>query len=147
MDFMTALDIGASALTADRLSINVISMNLANAKTTRTPEGGHYRRRTVIRAATDVDAPFSKHMQSALDRELKGVRILNVLPDARPPKRVYEPGHPDADEDGMVSYPDINVVEEMTNLMTAQRNYEANTTTIETVKNMYMQALNIGRSS
>ena len=86
-------------------------------------------------------------MQSALDRELKGVRILNVLPDARPPKRVYEPGHPDADEEGMVSYPDINVVEEMTNLMTAQRNYEANTATIETVKNMYMQALNIGRSS
>lgn len=85
MDFMTALDIGASALSADRLSINVIAMNLANAKTTRTPEGGHYRRRTVIRAATDVDAPFSKHMQSALDRELKGVRILNVLPDARPP--------------------------------------------------------------
>ena len=133
MDFMTALDIGASALSADRLSINVIAMNLANAKTTRTPEGGHYRRRTVIRAATDVDAPFSKHMQSALDRELKGVRILNVLPDA--------------DEEGMVSYPDINVVEEMTNLMTAQRNYEANTATIETVKNMYMQALNIGRSS
>ena len=147
MDFMTALDIGASALSADRLSINVIAMNLANAKTTRTPEGGHYRRRTVIRAATDVDAPFSKHMQSALDRELKGVRILNVLPDARPPKRVYEPGHPDADEEGMVSYPDINVVEEMTNLMTAQRNYEANAATIETVKNMYMQALNIGRSS
>ena len=75
------------------------------------------------------------------------MRILNVLPDARPPKRVYEPGHPDADEEGMVSYPDINVVEEMTNLMTAQRNYEANTATIETVKNMYMQALNIGRSS
>ena len=142
MDFMTALDIGASALSADRLSINVIAMNLANAKTTRTPEGGHYRRRTVIR-----DAPYSTHMQSALDRELKGVRILNVLPDARPPKRVYEPGHPDADEEGMVSYPDINVVEEMTNLMTAQRNYEANTATIETVKNMYMQALNIGRSS
>lgn len=147
MDFMTALDIGASALTADRLTINVIATNLANAKTTRTPEGGHYRRRTVIRAATDVDAPFSKHMQSALDRELKGVRILNVLPDARPPKRVYEPGHPDADEEGMVSYPDINVVEEMANLMTAQRNYEANTTTIETIKNMYTQALSIGRSS
>ena len=86
-------------------------------------------------------------MQCALDLVLKGVRILNVLPDARPPKRVYEPGHPDADEEGMVSYPDINVVEEMTNLMTAQRNYEANTATIETVKNMYMQALNIGRSS
>lgn len=145
MDFMTALDIGASALTADRLAINVTAMNLANAKTTRTPEGGAYRRRTVIRAATDVDAPFSKQMQSALDRELKGVRVLNVLPDQRPPKKVYEPGHPDADADGMVSYPDINVVEEMTNLMTAQRNYEANTTTVEAIKNMYMKALDIGK--
>lgn len=142
---MTALDIGASALSADRTAINVTAMNLANAKTTRTPEGGPYRRKTVIRAATDVDEPFSKQMQSALDRELKGVRILNVLPDNRPFKRVYEPGHPDADKDGMVLYPDINVVEEMANLMTAQRNYEANTSTIEAVKNMYMKALEIGK--
>ena len=145
MDFMTALDIGASALTADRLSINVTAMNLANAKTTRTPEGGPYRRRTVIRAATDVDSPFSKQMQSALDRELKGVRILNVLPDRRGSKQVYEPGHPDANADGMVSYPDINVVEEMANMMTAQRNYEANATTVETVKAMYTKALEIGK--
>ncbi|MEG1609660.1 MAG: flagellar basal body rod protein FlgC [Bilophila sp.] len=145
MDFMTALDIGASALTADRLSINVTAMNLANAKTTRTPEGGPYHRRTVIRAATDVDAPFSKQMQGALDRELKGVRVLNVLPDRRPDKKVYEPGHPDADAEGMVSYPDINVVEEMASLMTSQRNYEANTNTIDAIKNMYMKALEIGK--
>ena len=145
MDFMTALDIGASALTADRLTLNITAMNLANAKTTRTPEGGAYKRRTVIRAATDVDAPFSKHMRTELDRELKGVRIMNVLPDQRPPKMVYEPGHPDADKDGMVTYPDINVVEEMANMMTAQRNYEANVTTVETVKAMYNKALEIGR--
>ena len=145
MDFMTALDIGASALTADRMTLNITAMNLANAKTTRTPEGGAYKRRTVIRAATDVDHPFSKHMQTSLDRELKGVRILNVLPDQRPPKMVYEPGHPDADADGMVSYPDINVVEEMANLMTAQRNYEANVTTVETIKAMYNKALEIGK--
>lgn len=145
MDFMTALDIGASALSADRTTINITAMNLANAKTTRTPEGGPYRRRSVIRAATDVDEPFSKQMETALDRELKGVRILNVLPDNRPPKMVYEPGHPDANAEGMVAYPDINVVEEMANLMTAQRNYEANTSTIEAVKNMYMKALEIGR--
>ena len=145
MDFMTALDIGASALTADRLTLNITAMNLANAKTTRTLEGGAYRRRTVIRASMDVDSPFSKHMESALDRELKGVRILNVLPDRRPPRIVFEPGHPDADADGMVRYPDINVVEEMANMMTAQRNYEANVTTVETVKTMYNKALEIGR--
>ncbi len=145
MDFMTALDIGASALTADRTAINITSMNLANAKTTRTIEGGPYQRRTVVKAAVDVDHPFSKHMQSEMDRELKGVRILNVLPDSRPPKAVYEPGHPDANEEGIVYYPDINVVEEMANLMTAQRNYEANTTTVSAIKNMYMKALAIGQ--
>ncbi len=142
---MTALDISASALSADRTQMNVISMNLANAKTTRTPMGGPYRRRTVIRAATDVDDPFSKHMRSALDRELKGVRVMAVAMDSRPLKQVYEPGHPDANAEGYVYYPDINVVEEMANLMVAQRNYEANVSTMDAVKKMYQKALEIGR--
>lgn len=145
MDFMTALDIGASALTADRTQMNVISMNLANVKTTRTPMGGPYRRRSVVQAATDVDDPFSTHMRSALDRELKGVRVMAISIDKRPLKQVYEPGHPDANAEGYVSYPDINVVEEMANLMTAQRNYEANVTTVDAVKGMYTKALEIGR--
>ncbi len=145
MDFMTALDISASALTADRTQMNVISMNLANAKTTRTAMGGPYRRRTVVQAATDVDDPFSKHMRSALDRELKGVRVMAVSVDSRPLKQVYEPGHPDANADGFVYYPDINVVEEMANLMVAQRNYEANVSTMSAVKQMYQKALEIGR--
>ena len=141
MDFMTALDIGASALTADRLTINVTAQNLANVKTTRTVEGGPYHRRTVIRAATEVDSPFSKQMETALDRELRGVRILNVVPDGRPLKNVYEPGHPDADANGIVKYPDINVVQEMADMMTAQRGYEANVTSIDTIKAMYNKAL------
>lgn len=145
MDFMTALDIAASGLSAERTHMNIISMNLANVKTTRTPDGGPYRRKSVIMTATDVDDPFSKHMQSALDRELKGVRVQNVVPDNRPMKRVFEPGHPDADGDGFVSYPDINVVEEMASLMTAQRGYEANVTTVETAKSMYTKALEISR--
>lgn len=145
MDFMTALDISASALTADRTQMNTISMNLANAKTTRTPLGGPYRRRTVIQEATPVDDPFSKHMRSALDRELKGVRVLAISIDKRPLKQVYEPGHPDANPDGFVFYPDINVVEEMANLMTAQRNYEANVGTVDAIKGMYTKALEIGR--
>ncbi len=145
MDFMTALDISASALTADRTQMNTISMNLANAKTTRTPLGGPYRRRTVIQEATPVDDPFSKHMRSALDRELKGVRVSAITMDKRPLKQVYEPGHPDANPDGFVFYPDINVVEEMANLMTAQRNYEANVGTVDAIKGMYTKALEIGR--
>ncbi len=145
MDFMTALDISASALSADRTQMNVISMNLANAKTTRTTLGGPYRRRTVIREATNVDDPFSKHMRTALDRELKGVRVAAVSIDSRPLKQVYQPGHPDANADGYVFYPDINVVEEMANLMTSQRNYEANVSTMDAVKQMYQKALEIGK--
>ncbi|MDR1857002.1 MAG: flagellar basal body rod protein FlgC [Desulfovibrio sp.] len=145
MDFMTAFDISASGLNADRTRINTIAMNLANAKTTRTPLGGPYRRKTVVQVATEVDDPFSVHMRSALDRELRGVRILGITQDTRPLKRVFEPGHPDADQEGYVLYPDINVVEEMANLMTAQRNFEANVTTAEAVKGMYTKALEIGR--
>jgi flagellar basal-body rod protein FlgC len=145
MDFMTAIDIGASALNAERTNMNIISMNLANVKTTRTEQGGPYRRKTTVMAAQDIDDPFSKHMQGALDRELKGVRVMHVATDSRPLKRVYEPGHPDADQDGFVAYPDINVVEEMASLMTAQRGYEANVTTIDTVKAMYTKALEISR--
>jgi len=145
MDFMTALDIGASGLSAERTSINIISMNLANAKTTRTPEGGPYQRKSVLLTATEVDQPFSKHMQTALDQELRGVRVQHIATDNRPFKMVYEPGHPDADADGMVKYPDINVVEEMVSLMTAQRGYEANVSSMETVKAMYNKALEIGK--
>ena len=145
MDFMTAFDISASGLAADRTRINTISMNLANAKTTRTPLGGPYRRRTVVQQTADVDDPFSVHMQSALDRSVKGVRVMAVTMDNRPFKRVYEPGNPDANAEGYVMYPDINAVEEMANLMTAQRNYEANVTTVDAVKGMYVKALEIGK--
>ena len=145
MDFMTAFDISASGLSADRTRINTISMNLANAKTTRTVQGGPYRRRSVVQQATDVDDPFSIHMRSALDRAVQGVRVSAVTMDNRPFKKVYEPGNPDANAEGYVMYPDINVVEEMANLMSAQRNYEANVTTVDAVKGMFIKALDIGR--
>lgn len=145
MDFMTALDIGASGLSVDRTEINVTAMNIANAKTTRMPGGGPYQRKSVVIGTAEVDDFFSKHMQSALDRSVKGVKVMEVATDSRPFQRVYEPGHPDANEEGIVLYPDINVVEEMANMMTAQRNFEANATTIDTVKAMYMKALEIGR--
>jgi len=145
MDFMTALDIGASGLSAERTHMNIISMNLANAKTTRTAQGGPYRRKSVVMAATEVDSPFSKTMKSALGRELRGVRVMEVATDNRPMKKVYEPGHPDADNEGYVSYPDINVVEEMANMMSAQRTYEAGVSSLETIKGMFTKALDLGR--
>jgi len=145
MDFMTMLDIGASALSAERTHLNIISMNLANVNTTQTAEGGPYRRKSVVFKAAPVETPFSREMQSALDRELRGVRVNAILPDKRPFKRVYDPGHPDADAEGYVNYPDINAVEEMANMMTAMRTYEANVSAITSTKTMFNKALEIGK--
>ena len=145
MDFMTALDIGASGLSAERTHLNVISMNLANVNTTRTPEGGPYRRKSVVFQSTPLDSPFSKAMRSELEREVQGVKVSGVVTDQRPLKRVYDPGHPDADGQGYVSLPDINVVEEMANMMTALRTYEANAATISSAKAMFNKALELGR--
>ncbi|WP_457570945.1 flagellar basal body rod protein FlgC [Desulfovulcanus sp.] len=145
MDFMTLLDIGASALSAERTHMNVISMNLANVNTTQTAEGGPYRRKTIVFKAAPVETPFSREMQTALDRELRGVRVKAIVTDKRPFKRVYDPAHPDADAEGFVNYPDINAVEEMANLMTAMRTYEANVSAITSAKTMFNKALEIGR--
>ncbi|MFP4316640.1 MAG: flagellar basal body rod protein FlgC [Desulfovibrionales bacterium] len=145
MDFMTAIDIGASGLTAERSFMNVISMNLANMNTTRTPEGGPYRRKGVVLEATRVESPFSKVMQDVLDSELRGVKVQQVVTDQRPPRKVYEPGHPHADEQGYVSYPDINVMEEMANMMTAMRSYEACASAISSTKTMFNKALELAR--
>lgn len=145
MDFMTALDIGASGLSAERTHLNIISMNLANVNTTRTPEGGPYRRKSVVFQSTPLDSPFTKAMRSELEREVKGVKVSGVVTDQRPLRRVYDPGHPDADGQGYVSLPDINVVEEMANMMTALRTYEANAATISSAKTMFNKALELGR--
>jgi flagellar basal-body rod protein FlgC len=145
MDFLSALDIGASALSANRTYMNVVSMNLANARTTKTMDGqGPYQRKSVALQTTPVASPFATAMKSALDKDINGVRVTGVVTDARPPKQVYEPGNPDADGNGYVKYPDINVVEEMTNMININRSYDANTTSINTVKAMYNKALTIG---
>jgi len=125
--------------------MNVISMNLANVKTTRTPEGGAYRRKSVAFAAAPVFNPFDKEMERAENRELKGVIVRGIVADKRPMKMVHEPGHPDADKDGYVTYPDINVVEEMANMITTMRSYEANVQAIQDTKAMFNKALQIAR--
>ncbi|MDD4951517.1 MAG: flagellar basal body rod protein FlgC [Desulfovibrionaceae bacterium] len=145
MDFMTALDIGASGLKAQRAYLNVISMNLANARTTRTADGGPYRRKSVSLASTPIYSPFDQAMNDQLNRDLSGVKIQGIVADQRPFKQVYDPGHPDANAQGFVTYPDINVVEEMTNMITTMRSYEANVQSIESVKSMFNKALAIGK--
>ena len=145
MNFLNAMDIASSGLSAQRTNMNTISMNLANVQTTRTQDGGPYQRKEVLFEAAPVKHPFDKVMTSEMQREVKGVKVSRIQEDDRAFKDVYDPGHPDANDKGYVKYPDINVVEEMANMMTATRAYEANLSTISSVKQMINQAVQIGR--
>lgn len=128
-------DIAASAMSANRLRINTVSSNIANAKTTRTEEGGPYKRRDVVFQAHDVS---SSKFDSVLDEAtLKTVRVSEVVEDQREGELVYDPSHPDADpESGMVEYPNINVVSEMTNMLTASAAYKAAAEVVNVTKEM-----------
>ncbi len=141
---MTAIDIAASGLSAERTNLNVISMNLANINTTRTPEGGPYVKKEVIFQAAPLKWPFDNLMRTRLERQVKGVKVNQIVEEGGF-KRVYDPNHPDADKDGYVLYPDINVVEEMAKMLTALRTYEANLSTVSSIKSMLNRAIEIGR--
>ncbi len=143
MDFFTAIKISGSALSAQRYRLNIISSNLANAQTTRTPEGGPYRRKDVVFEATPLSPSFSETLKDALRNDVLGVKVKEVINDPSPFKRVYDPGHPDADKDGYVNMPNVNTVVEMVNLINATRSYEANIAAIDAAKNMALKALDI----
>jgi len=147
MGYFSALDIGASALTAQRLRMDTISQNIANANTTRTESGTPYRRRIVIFEEKTGDRPFSEYLTES-SRELftgKGVRVSRIVEDTSPFKKVYDPGNPEADEEGYVEMPNVDIITEMVNMISATRAYEANVTSINTTKSMAMKALEIGR--
>jgi len=145
MDFLTALKISASALDAQRIRMDVISSNLANINTTRTPEGGPYRRRDVVFASQPVADNFGEVLNSELEKKLQRVEIVDITVDPGPPKVVYDPRHPDANALGYVGMPDINVMEEMVNILSATRSYEANVAAVNAAKSMVNKALEIGR--
>jgi flagellar basal-body rod protein FlgC len=140
MSLITALDINASGLTAQRYRAEVASANLANSQTTRTPEGGPYRRKDVVFETV----PFSKAFDIAATG-INGVEVAGVMDDPTPFDRRYEPNHPDADADGYVEYPNVNSMEEMANLVEASRSYEANISAVNIIKAMIARTLEIGR--
>lgn len=142
MDFFTAMEVSASGLSAERTRMNVASSNLANVNTTQTEEGGAYRRRTV--ALGSVDAAARGGMQTSFDRAIKGVEVQAIEEDQGPPRLEYDPGHPDADINGYVEYPNINVIEEMVDMITASRAYEAGITALDTAVAMAERAVDIG---
>jgi flagellar basal-body rod protein FlgC len=147
MGYFNALDIGASALTAQRLRMDTISQNIANADTTRTEKGTPYRRKAVIFEEKTLDAPFSDYLTASSRGSLagKGVRVARIVEDSSPFRKVYDPGNPDADAEGYVQMPNVDIITEMVNMISATRAYEANVTSINTTKSMAMKALEIGR--
>lgn len=145
MDLLTSLKISASGLDANRKRMNSISSNIANAQTTRTAEGGPYRRKEVTFGAEPARDSFSEILEGEIDAQAQTVHATEVISTNRPPILKYEPNHPDADENGYVAYPNINVVEEMANMMQATRSYEANVNAMNVTKQMAMKALELGR--
>lgn len=138
----SALEISASGLSAQRIRMNTISSNLANARTTRTEEGGPYRRLDPVFQAIPLGGI---DQVAAPPRGASLVRVARLVEDQRPHQLMYEPGHPDANAAGYVQYPNVNVVEEMVNMITASRAYEAGVTSIESIKQMARSAIDIGR--
>lgn len=146
MGFLNAINISASALTAEKLRMDVISKNIANVNTTRTAEGTPYRRQTVVFQDAGSNIPFSQYLSDASKGLIGGgVKVKGIVEDQSPFKLVYEPGHPDADADGYVKMPNVEIMNEMVNMITASRAYEANITALNSTKGMAMKALEIGR--
>src|SRR5262245_51279035 len=136
----SALEVSASGLSAERVRMNTIASNLANARTTRTEQGGPYKRLDPLFRAEPLD-PGVEATQGGASL----VKVQRIVEDQRPGMMVYEPGHPDANGAGYVEYPNVNAVEEMVNMITASRAYEAGVTSIETIKSMARSAIDIGR--
>ncbi|NMB39692.1 MAG: flagellar basal body rod protein FlgC [Firmicutes bacterium] len=139
MGLFDSFRISGSGLTAERLRMDTIANNLANANTTRTEQGGPYRRQMVVFGAVEDESKSNKKQIGG------GVKVVGIVQDPAPPKLVYDPQHPDANENGYVEFPNVSVVTEMVDLITATRAYEANITAINAAKSMALKALDIGR--
>ncbi len=145
MDFLTSLKISSSGLAANRKRMGAISSNIANAQTTRTAEGGPYRKKEVVFGSEPARESFGEILEGELDEKAQSVHATEVISSNKPPVLKYEPNHPDANKDGYVAYPDINVMEEMADMISASRAYEANISAMNTTKSMAMKALELGR--
>ena len=146
MSFFRSMNVSASGLTAQRLRMDIISQNIANINTTRTENGEPYRRKTVLFEERKEQVPFSTVLKNSIEQHnSSGVRVSAIVEDNSDFQTVYDPEHPDADENGYVRMPNVNIIEEMVNMISANRSYEANVTAINTNKSMALQALEIGR--
>lgn len=144
MSFLSGLDISASALTAQKLRMDVISQNIANADTTRTADGTPYKRKTVLFQENSNKSSFSSYLTSFTNSTVgSGVKVSQIVEDNTEGAKEYNPSHPDADESGYITKPNVNIVEEMVNMISSNRSYEANITAINTTKSMIAKTLEI----
>jgi flagellar basal-body rod protein FlgC len=143
MDLIKTIDLAAGGMTAQRTRLNVISMNLANANTTRTDDGGAYRRKTVIFEAVPEETSFSGQLAQTMDDQIHGVKVTEIVPVQGEFKRIFDPSHPDADQEGYVFLPNVDLVQEMVHMLNANRSYEANAAVIRAAKDMALKALDI----
>jgi len=144
MDFFSAMDVSSAAMSAERTRMNLISGNLANANSTRTAEGGPYKRKDAVFASMPVAEQFDNALKRA-GKELSTVAVAAIVEDSSPPRMQYDPTHPDADLKGYVALPNVNVIEEMTDMISATRAYEANVTAAQAAKNMALKTLELGK--
>jgi flagellar basal-body rod protein FlgC len=144
MSLFSALSVGASGMAAQRARAELLVENLANAETTRTPEGGPYRRKDAVFETATVDSPFASIFSSEL-QSAGGVTVSRVVTDTSEPEQRYLPGHPDADKDGYVAFPKVNPAEDMVDLMGASRSYGANISAISAIKDMIQRSIDLGR--
>ena len=149
MSLFTAISISASGMEAQRSRAEIITENLANADTTRTPDGGPYKRKDAVFATSPVSYSFSDALSSASGQgafgQSLGVAVSDITIDDRDPERRYMPGHPDADADGYVAFPRVDPAEEMVDLMSASRSYQANVAAISAVKDMIARSIDLFR--
>jgi flagellar basal-body rod protein FlgC len=143
MDLFNTIKISSTALKAQQIRLNTVSSNLANVETTQTPEGGPYRRKSVVFKSDG--SLFSDNLDQEMKGAVQGVKVTRIVSDKQPPRIIYNPGHPDANEEGYVSMPNINSLEEMADMVSATRAYEANINSIQASKRMALKALEIGR--
>lgn len=146
MNLFQALSVSASGMSAQRHRAQLLVENLANAETTRTPEGGPYRRKDAVFQSGPVTSPFGAVFQNELDEPALGVTVAQVVEDEREPERRYLPGHPDADANGYVAFPRISPAEDMVDLMGASRNFGANVAAMTAVKDMINRSIDLVRT-
>jgi flagellar basal-body rod protein FlgC len=145
MDFLTNMKISSSGLNVQRKRMEAISSNLANLETTRTPEGGPYRRKDILVTAVPMESEFGNIFKNQLGDRLTRPQITEVVEDQREPRLVYNPKHPDANDMGYVAMPNVDPMKEMVNMVTTQRSFEANVTAINASKAMATRAIDLGR--